>query len=48
MGLEKRLGNEAFIAKAPAEVVEEQRQRLAELKATQTKLAQARAQLADL
>lgn len=48
MGLEKRLGNEAFITKAPAEVVEEQRQRLAELKATQTKLAQARAQLADL
>ena len=33
-GLEKRLGNEAFVAKAPAEVVAEQRERLAELQGT--------------
>ena len=47
-GLEKRLGNEAFVAKAPAEVVAEQRTRLAELQGTQAKLSQAREQLADL
>ena len=47
-GLEKRLGNEAFVAKAPAEVVAEQRARLSELQGTQAKLSQAREQLADL
>ncbi|MEL6857903.1 MAG: valine--tRNA ligase [Pseudomonadota bacterium] len=47
-GLEKRLGNDAFVAKAPAEVVAEQRERLADLQGTQAKLSQARAQLADL
>ena len=47
-GLEKRLGNEAFVAKAPEEVVEEQRLRLAELKGTRDKLSDARDQLANL
>ncbi len=47
-GLEKRLGNDAFIAKAPAEVVREQRQRLEEVQAARVKLSQARAQLAEL
>ena len=47
-GLEKRLGNEAFVAKAPEEVVAEQRVRLAELQATREKLATAREQLAAL
>lgn len=47
-GLEKRLGNEAFVAKAPAEVVAEQRERLAELLETLKKLETARAQLTDL
>jgi valyl-tRNA synthetase len=47
-GLEKRLGNEAFVAKAPAEVVAEQRERLAELQGTRDKLSAARDQLAAL
>ena len=47
-GLEKRLGNEAFVAKAPAEVVAEQRDRLAELQGTRDKLSAARDQLAAL
>ena len=47
-GLEKRLGNESFVAKAPAEVVAEQRERLADLQGTQDKLSRAREQLADL
>ncbi|MEM7329533.1 MAG: valine--tRNA ligase [Pseudomonadota bacterium] len=47
-GLEKRLGNDAFVAKAPAEVVAEQRERLTELKSTEAKLSQARDQLASL
>nr|WP_070958698.1 valine--tRNA ligase [Hyphomonas sp. Mor2] len=47
-GLEKRLGNEAFVAKAPAEVVAEQRERLAELQGTRDKLSAAREQLAAL
>ena len=47
-GLEKRLGNEAFVAKAPAEIVAEQRDRLAELQGTRDKLGQAREQLAAL
>ncbi|MEL6829207.1 MAG: class I tRNA ligase family protein, partial [Pseudomonadota bacterium] len=47
-GLEKRLGNEAFVAKAPADVVSEQRERLAELQGTRDKLGQAREQLAAL
>ncbi|MEM9179055.1 MAG: valine--tRNA ligase [Pseudomonadota bacterium] len=47
-GLEKRLGNEAFVAKAPAEVVAEQRERLAELQGTRDKLSVAREQLAAL
>ncbi|MEO1305221.1 MAG: class I tRNA ligase family protein [Pseudomonadota bacterium] len=47
-GLEKRLGNEAFVAKAPPEVVAEQRARLADLQATYEKLSLARKQLAAL
>ncbi len=47
-GLEKRLGNESFVAKAPAEVVAEQRDRLAELQGTRDKLSAARDQLAAL
>ncbi|MEL6826525.1 MAG: valine--tRNA ligase [Pseudomonadota bacterium] len=47
-GLEKRLGNEAFVAKAPAEVVAEQRERLAELQGARDKLSVAREQLAAL
>lgn len=47
-GLEKRLGNDAFVAKAPAEVVAEQRERLAELQGTRDKLSAAREQLAAL
>ena len=47
-GLEKRLGNEAFVAKAPPEVVAEQRERLTELQSMQAKLSQSRDQLAAL
>jgi len=47
-GLEKRLGNDAFVAKAPPEVVAEQRDRLAELQGTRDKLSAAREQLAAL
>ena len=47
-GLEKRLGNDSFVAKAPAEVVAEQRERLAELQGTRDKLSAAREQLAAL
>ncbi|GAB5456588.1 MAG: valine--tRNA ligase [Henriciella sp.] len=47
-GLEKRLGNEAFVAKAPAEVVAEQRERLADLQGTRDKLSLAREQLAAI
>jgi valyl-tRNA synthetase len=47
-GLEKRLGNEAFVAKAPAEVVAEQKTRLDELQGTRDKLSLAREQLAAL
>ncbi len=47
-GLEKRLGNEAFVAKAPPDVVAEQRERLAELQAMRAKLKAARDQLAAI
>ena len=47
-GLDKRLGNDAFIAKAPPEVVAEQRTRLSEIAATIEKLQAARDQLAAL
>jgi valyl-tRNA synthetase len=47
-GLEKRLGNEAFVAKAPPEVVAEQRERLADLQGTRDKLSLAREQLAAI
>eukprot|EP00873_Tetraselmis_striata_P030508 jgi/Tetstr1/450772/TSEL_037808.t1 len=44
-GLEKKLGNEQFLAKAPEEVIEEQKGRLAEAKARREKLQQALATL---
>ncbi len=44
-GLEKKLANESFIAKAPPEVVEENRERMAEGRARQTRLKAARAGL---
>ena len=47
-GLEKRLGNDAFVAKAPPEVVTEQRARLSDLQGTRDKLSLAREQLAAL
>lgn len=47
-GLEKRLGNEAFVAKAPPEVVTEQRARLTDLQGTRDKLSLAREQLAAI
>lgn len=43
--LSAKLGNDAFIAKAPPDVVEEQRERLAEAEATKAKLAEALARL---
>ena len=46
-GLSGRLGNEAFVAKAPPEVVAEQRIRLAELQGTRDKLSAAREQLSS-
>ncbi len=44
--LEKKLANESFVARAPAEVVEEQRQRLAEAAQARAKLAGALQRLA--
>ena len=41
MRLEKKLGNEKFVANAPAEVVAEQREKLAEYTAQKTKTAEA-------
>ncbi len=46
--LAKKLGNEGFIAKAPPEVVEEQRERLAESEAAKAKLTEALDRLAAL
>jgi valyl-tRNA synthetase len=46
--LEKKLGNEQFVAKAPPEVVEEQRQRLAEATQARDKLLKALDRLAGL
>jgi valyl-tRNA synthetase len=43
---EKKLGNDAFVAKAPPEVVEEQKERLAEGRALRGKLAAALERLA--
>ena len=44
-GLEKKLANDGFVSKAPAEVVERERGRLAELQVTHDKLQQTLAQL---
>jgi valyl-tRNA synthetase len=46
--IESKLGNEAFVAKAPPEVIEEQRERLAEATASKAKLAAALERLAAL
>ena len=47
-GIEKKLSNAAFVAKAPAEVVEEQKERMETAKSTRAKLDSARAQLAKM
>ena len=47
-GLEKKLGNPNFVERAPAEVVEENRERLAEAKIRTGKLTAARAALETL
>ncbi|WP_374652812.1 valine--tRNA ligase [Dongia sp.] len=44
----RKLGNEQFVAKADPEVVEEQRQRLAEIEQTRDKLSQALGRLAAI
>ncbi len=43
--LDKKLANESFVAKAPPEVVEEQRERKAEAEQAQAKLAEALSRL---
>jgi valyl-tRNA synthetase len=45
--IEKKLGNPGFVAKAPEEVVEENRERLAEYAAQKQKLSEALSRLAD-
>jgi len=47
-GLEKKLGNESFVAKAPAEVVEKERAKLAEAQASRQVLAEQRDKIAAL
>ena len=47
-GLEKRLSNDSFVAKAPPEVVAEQRNRLEELRQVHAKVKLAREQLSAL
>lgn len=47
-GLEGRLSNQQFVAKAPPEVVEEQKKRLADFKVSAEKLQSARSRLDDL
>ncbi|MEM5517675.1 valine--tRNA ligase [Henriciella sp. AS95] len=47
-GTEKKLQNENFVSKAPPEIVEENRERVVEWKATLAKLASARDQLASI
>ncbi|MAN73903.1 MAG: valine--tRNA ligase [Henriciella sp.] len=47
-GTEKKLSNENFVAKAPPEIVEENRERITEWTATLAKLRSAREQLAAL
>ena len=47
-GIERKLGNENFLAKAPEEVVEEQRERLAAARSEAAKLESALTRLAAL
>ncbi|MBZ9559513.1 MULTISPECIES: valine--tRNA ligase [unclassified Modicisalibacter] len=47
-GIEKKLGNESFVAKAPAEVVEKERAKLAEAQASRQVLAEQRDKIAAL
>ncbi|MDH4187142.1 MAG: hypothetical protein OEV08_09095, partial [Nitrospira sp.] len=46
--IDRKLGNEAFVAKAPVEVVEEQRARRADAAALKARLATALQRLATL
>ena len=48
MKLDKKLSNESFTSRAPAEVVEENRERLADEKARRDKLAAALERIAAL
>ena len=47
-GIEKKLGNQGFIAKAPAEVVDKERAKLAEAQASRAVLAEQRDKIAAL
>ena len=47
-GTERKLSNEAFVSKAPPEIVEENRERIIEWSATLAKLSSAREQLASI
>ena len=47
-GIEKKLGNEGFISKAPAEVVDKERAKLAEAQAHRATLAEQRDKIAAL
>ena len=47
-GTEKKLSNENFVAKAPPEIVGENRERIREWTATLAKLSSAREQLKDI
>ncbi len=46
--IDKKLGNESFVSRAPVEVVEEQRERRAEYEATRARLAEALERLASV
>jgi len=47
-GIEKKLGNEGFIAKAPVAVVEKERAKLAEFQATRQLLEEQQAKIAAM
>jgi valyl-tRNA synthetase len=47
-GIERKLGNEGFVAKAPAEVVEKERAKLTDAQASRAVLAEQRDKIAAL